>query len=65
VVGGGGRAGQTVWHFQGGSDGAVAHNTQAPVLPMDAFLVLKDSTPLIQYCADSCCGSCVDSQMDC
>lgn len=46
-----------VWHLQGwcgeeagvGSDGALAQNPQAPVLPTDTFLVLKYCTPPIQW----------------
>jgi len=33
----------------GGSDGALAQNPQAPVLPTDTFLVLKYATPPMQW----------------
>lgn len=47
---------EVVWHLLGergavrgrGSDGALAQNLQAPVLPTDTFLVLKYATPPMQ-----------------
>jgi hypothetical protein len=60
-----------------GSDGALAQNPQAPVLPTDTFLVLKYATPPMQWpsivvigyvcvlCMCMCVCVCVDSELDC